>query len=177
VADSEFKQVIAMISAEIGRLLSQVDAREASRLVDALAASQGVFVTGEGRSGLIARAFATRLMHLGLPVHVVGEAVTPAAGAGDLLIAVSGSGATLVACAHAQAARALGMQVAAVTASPGSPLVALSDLQLLISGPSEQYGGSLFEQAALAALDALALLLQRRLGQTAADLEARHANL
>ena len=29
-----------------------------------------VFVTGEGRSGFMAKAFAMRLMHLGLPVHV-----------------------------------------------------------------------------------------------------------
>jgi D-arabinose 5-phosphate isomerase GutQ len=67
--------------------------------------------------------------------------------------------------------------VAAVTAASESPLGELSDLRVLIPSESKQYGRALFEQAALVLLDALALLLQRRLGQSAADLEARHANL
>ena len=33
---------------------------------------------GAGRSGLVAKAFAMRLMHLGLEAFVVGETITPA---------------------------------------------------------------------------------------------------
>jgi len=33
---------------------------------------------GVGRSGLIGRAFAMRLMHLGFEVYVLGETITPA---------------------------------------------------------------------------------------------------
>jgi len=44
------------------------------RILDA----KRIYVTGAGRSGLIARAFAMRLLHLGFDVFVVGETVTPA---------------------------------------------------------------------------------------------------
>jgi len=45
---------------------------------------------GAGRSGLAAKAFAMRLMHLGFNVYVVGETTTPAVGPEDLVIGVSG---------------------------------------------------------------------------------------
>jgi len=176
MGQSDFRQAVREISAEVTEALSQVDASQVHRLEEALATARAIFLTGEGRSGFIARCFAMRLMHLGLCVYLVGETITPAARKGDLLIAISRSGETRVTVAQAEAARALGMQVVAVTASPQSPLMGRSDLQLLISSPSIQYGGSLFEQTALITLDALALLLQRRLGQTAADMEARHAD-
>lgn len=166
-----------MISAELARALSRVEESEANRLATALTTAGAVFVTGEGRSGLIARCFAMRLMHLGLRAYVVGEMVTPAARPGDLLLAVSGSGETYVTRTHAASAKALGLAVAALTAAPESSLGDLSDLRVLIPSESQQYGRSLFEQSALMFLDGLALLLQRRLGRTAADLEARHANL
>ena len=53
-----------------------------------------VFLAGAGRSGLVLRMAAMRLMHLGLDVHVAGDTTTPAIREGDLLIAASGSGTT-----------------------------------------------------------------------------------
>ena len=40
--------------------------------------AENIFVTGAGRSGLAAKAFAMRLMHLGLSAYVVGETISPA---------------------------------------------------------------------------------------------------
>lgn len=174
---SEFRLVVSVICAELGRALSQVEEEEVGQLREALTSARAIFVTGEGRSGLVARAFAMRLMHLGLRAYVVGETTTPAAQPDDLLVAISGSGETCVTRTHAASAKTLGLTVAALTAVPESPLGELCDLRVLIPSESEQYGGSLFEQAALVLLDALALLLQRRLGQRAADLNARHATL
>ena len=37
-----------------------------------------IFVVGAGRSGLAAKMFAMRLMHLDLNVYVVGETINPA---------------------------------------------------------------------------------------------------
>ncbi len=65
-----------------------------ARSPTALNAAQRVFVAGEGRSGFMAKAFAMRLMHLGLPVHVVGETTTPSVADGDVVVGVSGSGTT-----------------------------------------------------------------------------------
>ncbi len=36
-----------------------------------------IFVTGLGRTGLMARGFAMRLMHLGRRVYHVGDVITP----------------------------------------------------------------------------------------------------
>jgi 6-phospho-3-hexuloisomerase len=172
-----FQQAVATVSAELVRAVAALDATEAGRLAEAILAAKSVFVTGEGRSGMVARAFAMRLGHLGLRASVVGESVTPAAREGDLLVAVSASGETRVTIAHAETARSLGVRVAAVTSQGGSRLARLAGVRLVLSGASAQYGGSLFEQTALVSLDALALALQHRLGQTAGDIDARHANL
>ena len=166
-----------MISAELAQAIAAVDAAEAHRLAQAILTADAVFVAGEGRSGLIARCFAMRLLHLGRRAYVAGETTAPAAEKGHLLIAVSRSGDTRVTCTRAEVARARGLHVAAITATPGSPLAKLATLQLLLSAESDQYGGSLFEQTALVVLDGLALLLQHRLGQTSAEMDARHANL
>ena len=174
---SESQQALEAISAELARAVAAVEAAEAHRLTEEILAAKTVFVTGEGRSGLVARGFAMRLGQLGLRAYVVGETVAPAAAKGDLLLAISGSGETRVTVTHAKTARSLGVRIAAVTAAPESSLARRAGLQLLISGASVQYGGSLFEQAALIVLDTLALILQHRLGQTAGEMDARHTNL
>ncbi|MGI5466986.1 SIS domain-containing protein [Streptomyces sp. CA-132043] len=79
---------------EMRGVLGAVDTASLDTLATVLLRARRVFVAGEGRSGFMARAFAMRLMHLGLPVHVIGETTTPAVGAGDTVVAVSGSGTT-----------------------------------------------------------------------------------
>ena len=67
-----------------------------------------IFVSGAGRSGLITRFFAMRLMHSGYDVSVVGEIVTPSIKEGDLLIIISGSGETEQLIAFTKKAKAIG---------------------------------------------------------------------
>ena len=57
-------------AAEIHGVAAQIDREQLRGLADALIAAERIFVTGEGRSGFMAKAFAMRLMHLGLPVSV-----------------------------------------------------------------------------------------------------------
>lgn len=54
------------------------------------------FFTGQGRSGLVAQMVAMRFMHLGLNTHFIGEASAPSIQLEDVLILISGSGATQV---------------------------------------------------------------------------------
>jgi 6-phospho-3-hexuloisomerase len=180
-----FDDSLKAILEELEETLGGVSERQVGALQELLSGPRAVFVTGEGRSGLVARCFAMRLMHLGVPAHVVGGTTTPAFGEGDLLIAVSGSGETDLTCAVARLAKEAGGRVAAVTASDRSPLASAADLALVIpaaygsggKGASAQYGRSLFEQAALLVLDAVALRLQRELDQAAEKMDTRHANL
>jgi 6-phospho-3-hexuloisomerase len=178
--EDRFRDDLRGVLAEVQDVLARVDPREVEALAEAVLAAPTVFVTGEGRSGLVARAFAMRLLHLGRRAHVVGETATPSAAAGDLLLALSGSGSTRVTRARAEAARAGGVRLLVVTAAPDSPLAEAAELRLLLplpAGGSRQFGGSLFEQAALLLLDTLVLDLQRRLGESPTSMAARHATL
>lgn len=178
--DKSFRAVCESIVDEVRRSLAAVSEEQVQSMRSALLKARAVFVAGEGRSGLVGRCFAMRLMHLGLRSHVIGEAATPALKEGDLLVAISRTGESEVTCARARAAAQQGARVAAVTAAEKSRLAAGADLALLIPAAGEesvQYGGSGFEQAALIALDAIALQLQRELGRSAEQMDARHASV
>ena len=172
---------------EMRRTLAQVAPEALQRLVEAVLAADRIYVVGGGRSGLMARAFAMRLMHLGLVTYVVGETTTPAVHAGDLLLSCSASGETQVTVIVSKVARDAGARVVAITATPGSPMAQLADETIVIRAPSKrtlpdeglsvQYGGSLFEQALLILLDAVSAEIGRRLGTPPQELESRHANL
>lgn len=62
---------------ELQRSISQLDEEETERMAELLLQSNKIFVAGAGRSGLMGRAFAMRLMHVGKEAYVVGETVTP----------------------------------------------------------------------------------------------------
>ena len=82
------------IAKEVADNLSRVDPEATEALLEAIREAKRVFFAGRGRSLLMLRGLAMRLMHLGLCVYVTGETVTPAAGPGDLLLIGSGSGET-----------------------------------------------------------------------------------
>ena len=65
-----------------------------SKMTKIIEEVESIFIMGLGRSGLVAKAFAMRLMHLGLNVYVVGETKTPAITDKDCLKAIYGYGET-----------------------------------------------------------------------------------
>jgi len=136
------------------------------------------FFTGQGRSGLVAQMAAMRVMHLGRPTHVVGEATAPSVRAGDHVVALSASGETPVTLHLARLAREQGADVLAVTTRPASPLGALAGTTLHVSVvASGQFGGSLFEQCALVLLDAVVLQLTGPDAEAHERMARRHTNL
>ena len=184
MTDQAFQEASRTVLGEITRALAQVDPDEIAALEEAVFSAQAVFVVGAGRSGLVGRCLAMRLMHLGLHAHVVGETVTPPVGPGDLVIAISGSGETPTTLAAAQAAGSAGAKMTAITAAADTPLTRAADGKVVIptgtgaSGvSSSQYGGSLFEQALMVMFDTIALRLQHRLAETPERMDQRHANL
>src|SRR5262245_33109352 len=123
----DFADVTRAIHTEIGGVLSQVSSAEADALLEAVLAARRTYLTGEGRSGLVARTFAMRLQHLGLVSYVIGETICPALEGGDLLIAVSGSGKSAGTLVVAEAARKAGARLAALSATRDNPLARMSD--------------------------------------------------
>lgn len=166
------------ILAELDGVFAGFRGEPLDELAGQVGRARRVVCAGQGRSGLVAAALAVRLVHLGVAAHVAGEATQPAIGGGDLLIAVSRSGGTAVTVYQAERARATGAGVAAISARGDGPLPALADVvAILPEVDSLQHGGSLFEQAALIAVDSLCGALQRARGLADADLAARHDNL
>ncbi|WP_035427030.1 MULTISPECIES: 6-phospho-3-hexuloisomerase [Sediminibacillus] len=119
-------QILDTVGKEITGVLNQVDTESVQRLAEELNSAKRIFVDGEGRTGLMGKAFAMRLMHAGFPVYVVGETITPSIAADDLYVALSGSGSTGGTYTKADKAREVGARVAAVTANPESPLSQLA---------------------------------------------------
>lgn len=177
---------LTLIVTELDALLATIDAGELDTLAELIDRAERVFVHGAGRSGLALRMIAMRLMHLGLSVHVVGEVTTPAIGARDVLLVASGSGTTSGIVAAATTADSVGARVGLITTARVSPLSALADAVVVVpaaakldrSGTaSEQYAGSLFEQAVGIIGDALFHSLWKRSQLAADDLWPRHANI
>jgi 6-phospho-3-hexuloisomerase len=181
------RKAINEILAEMQHTLDAVPPGGPERLVEAILEADRTYVAGGGRSGLMARALAMRIMHLGLVSYVVGDTTTPAIRSGDLLVACSASGETQVTVLMSHVARQAGARVFAITATPDSPMARLADEKIVIPAPSKvavpeadqssQYGGSLFEQALLVLMDAVSAEIGRRLGTPPQELNSRHANL
>jgi len=178
-----------LVRAEVDRAVRSVvetDPAGLAAVADLVADAERVFVHGAGRSGLALRMTAMRLMHLGLTVHVVGEATAPAIGEGDVLLTASGSGTTGGIVGAARSAVDAGARVAAVTTDDSSPLAEIATAVLIVpaadkldrsGSASAQYAGGLFEQVVVLVGDALFHALWQRSGQSADDMWPRHANL
>ncbi|HPB64377.1 MAG TPA: SIS domain-containing protein, partial [Mesotoga sp.] len=112
-----FKETLEKVLDEISSILSGVTDESVESLALKILGAERIFLFAMGRSGLAIKAFAMRLMHLGLKVHVVGEISTPSIGEGDLLIVGTGSGETPSVVLNCRKARELGAEIAAITAS------------------------------------------------------------
>lgn len=67
---------LSLVRDEITQTSARIDADQLAGLAAHLSEGGRVFVAGAGRSGLVLRMAAMRLMHLGLTVHVAGDTTT-----------------------------------------------------------------------------------------------------
>ncbi|MDI9617943.1 6-phospho-3-hexuloisomerase [Methanothermobacter sp.] len=188
------REAIRDIVDNLQKMENEIDAETVDRFIETLTSAGNVFVLGLGRSGLVAKAFAMRLMHLEINVFVVGETITPAINEGDALIAISGSGTTSYIVNAARIAKERGAQVVAVTSHPESELGEIADLTVTVRGRTKIDGeknymkrqirgnhhsrtplGTLFEISALVFLDGLIAELMHRLDKREEDLNERHS--
>ncbi|HID60395.1 MAG TPA: 6-phospho-3-hexuloisomerase [Hadesarchaea archaeon] len=174
----------------------KLSSKQVNNFIKILLGARRVFVVGAGRSGLVVKAFAMRLMHLDFDVYVVGETITPSLRVGDLLIAVSGSGETDLIVQAAKIARKVGAKIIAITSYTKSSLTKISDLVVILPGRKKvartsafmrrelagEYAsltplGTLFEVTALVFLDGVIASLMVKLGRKEEELRARHATI
>jgi len=198
------KELMRMIASATGSIADTVSDSEGEEFMETLLATSRIYVTGAGRSGLIAKAFAMRLMHLGMESYVVGETITPALQEGDLLVAFSGSGETHSITDICKTGKAVGGTLALITSRSESSIAAIADLTVVLDsrqyddeGLSSDFGirqitgshrsgadynpktpiGSLFETAAMIFSDAVILELMDLRHTATSDVEDNYSNI
>jgi len=93
VKSLNFNKIKKEVERELENVLEPLG-KQVDKIVKLILSKKSIFLAGQGRSKIVAEAFAMRLVQLGFKTFIVGEATTPAITSKDLLIAISGSGKT-----------------------------------------------------------------------------------
>lgn len=173
---------------ELAGVLTRMTDADAAPLIEAIAGARRIATYGVGREGLMMRAFAMRLFHLGCDVHVVGDMTVPPLGPGDLLIVSAGPGAFSTVTALIGVAKKAGAKVACITAQPSGPAAQAADVVTYLpaqtmaddTGPAVQSilpMGSLYEGVQYVFFEVVVLKLRDRLAVPPEAMRANHTNL
>ncbi len=172
---------------ELGDVLRGIDENQVADLVEMTADAGRIATYGAGREGLMMRALAMRLFHLGLDVHVVGDMTIPPVGPGDLLLVSVGPGYLSTAQALVDTAKTAKAKTACFTAEPDGPTPRAADHVVVLPAQTMARDadaprsflpmGSLYEGTQFLFFEFLVLRLRERLGETAETMRARHTNL
>ena len=161
--------------------LAAIDPSSIARAVEILLKAPQVFVYGAGRSGIIGRAFAMRLVQAGLRAYVIGESVTPIVRHGDAVFVLSAQGESYTSIQTANIVRREGAELIVLTSKPGSKIAHAASHLLTVEFEDDpdrpRYAplGTLFEEASLRLTDGIIAELIRVRGETEASMRRRHA--
>ncbi len=188
------KIAMGEVARHVLNILEHLNDKEIETMIGSIKKADRIFLLGAGRSGLAARAFAMRLTQLGLTAYVIGDVTTPAMTDKDLLIAVSGSGATDSVVHAANTAGGIGSKVLSVTSYPNSRLGEVSDLVVKVQGRTKidiekdhlkhqieghhsslTPLGTLFEDTVMIFFDGVIAALMIELEKGELDMKKRHA--
>ena len=177
-----------MLSAlrELEAVALALDDAQVEAACQTIAKARKIVLYGCGREGLMMRALAMRLHHLGLHVAMQGDMTTPPLAKGDLFLCSAGPGELSTVTALMGVAQMGGAQVLMITAEPDQPSPRRADQLLVIpaqtmardlGGTSTLPMGSLFEGAMFLVFEVMVLRLTAILGQTPDQIRARHTNM
>ncbi|HTZ61705.1 MAG TPA: SIS domain-containing protein [Thermoplasmata archaeon] len=182
-ADSgaSFRHAQRYLAERVTEALDRLDPAAVARAVQIIAHAPATFVYGAGRSGIIGRAFAMRLVQLGLNAYVIGESVTPIVRRGDAVFILSGRGESSSSIQTANIVRREGAELIVFTARASSKLAHIATALLTLDFPDDPDRakiaplGTLFESASLRLTDALVAELLKVRGETEESMRRRHA--
>lgn len=176
-----------LILEEIEVNIKKIDFDKTKQLADLIVDKHKnrIFLAGKGRSGLISKTFAMRLLHLGFNVSVIGEITTPPIKKDDLCIISSGSGSYVIDKGNKN------FELIGITANKDSKLANNADLSIILSADTKtrdklsvieqfvsvQPMGSLFEQLLFFFLEGIVLYLMIRMSVFGTEMFSRHANI
>jgi len=177
----KYRESVEYIRQEIKNILDKVEEKKVEEAIKYFFDAKSVFVYGAGRSGLVGKAFAIRLVHLGFHTFVIGETITKPVGKGDLVVLISGSGETIPVAMTAEIARRLGAKIISITANPDSHIARFADLVIILKPEKKEAKlaplGTLFEAAAWILLDGIVAELMARKKENEESMKRRHATL
>ncbi|AKB25647.1 6-phospho-3-hexuloisomerase [Methanosarcina sp. MTP4] len=186
-----------LIVDQLNDVINRLDNKAIKGMLQKTLDAERIFLMGAGRSGLVAKAFAMRLMHLGFTVYVVGETTTPAVQEKDVVIAISGSGETRSIANLGKIVKDIGSTLITVTSKKESTLGRISDIAVVLPSKTKNdldAGGYLernmrgdyknlpplgtaFEITSLVFLDSVIAQLITLTGASEAELKSRHTNI
>lgn len=185
----EIKNTLFLILDELKNTYINLNEKELQDLEDRIQKANKIYVAGVGRSLMMIRGLAMRLMHIGFTAYVIGETVTPAIEKGDLLIIASGSGETGTLTVIAEKCKSMDISLALITTNPKSTIGKMADSIVTVNAAtpklpgkkceSVQPGANTFEQSVLLIGDSLVIdiISNQNLNNNNAELMKRHANL
>jgi 6-phospho-3-hexuloisomerase len=192
------QEMMKLMASKIRSIADTISDEDTEKFIRELLNARRVYVVGAGRSGLVAKAFAMRLMHLGLHAYVIGETITPALNKGDVMVIFSGSGRTKTVADLADTARDIGGRICLITANADSRIGKIADCIVIIEHHRDEVAdeaaefeirqmvgdhksfaplGTLFETASMVFADAI---ISRMMEITKVDesaLKNRHTNI
>ena len=176
--------ILDVIMNEIASVISKVDREQLEDIVKFADKKSRVFVDGEGRSGLMGKGFAMRLMHLGYEVYAVGETINPSVKKGDIYFSISGSGESGNVVLNTKKAKQKGCYIITITSKKESSIAALSDKLLIVPGTTKGDNGeqrksvqllsSLFDQSLHIVLDSICLMLSKKDNMSNDEATSKH---
>ncbi len=178
---ANFARAQQYIAGRVTEALDRIEPAAIARVVALLSKAPAIFVYGAGRSGIIGRAFAMRLVQIGLTAYVIGESVTPIVRRGDAVVILSGRGESYSSIQTANIVRREGAELVVVTGRSSSKLAHIATVLIPIDFPEDGERsrlaplGTLFESASLRMTDALIAELLAVRGETEESMRRRHA--
>jgi len=192
------QDMMRLMATKIRDTAADLSDSETEAFLSEIKGAERIYVMGAGRSGLVAKAFAMRLMHLGFIAYVVGETITPAMRANDLLVIFSGSGRTKTIADIAETAKEIGGRIALITSNRDSKIGRMADSIVFIENQRDEVRddtaefeirqmtgehksfaplGTLFETASMVFADACISRLMEISKIDEKELKDRHANI
>ena len=198
MAGNRVQEMMRLMASKIRSIANTIQDKDIEKFLAEILEAKRIYVIGAGRSGLVAKAFAMRLMHLGLQAYVVGETITPALKEGDLMVAFSGSGKTKTIAEIAETARDIGAHICLITSNADSRIGKISQCNVIIehqrdavSDDAEEFEirqmmgehksfaplGTIFETASMIFADAVISRLMEITKTDESALKNRHTNI
>lgn len=177
-----FSETKTYLLENMEKILKNYDGlNEVAETVESLLKADKVFVYGVGRSGMVGRAFAMRLVQLGLRSYFIGESTTPIVTPQDLVVIISKTGETYSALQTANIVRRVGTKLIVITGKRGSKLTHAGNIVHYLTLTTNERKpdiaplGTLFEITALLLFDCIIAELMDRMGENEDTMRARHA--